>query len=214
LNFTGRDKGGYYHELFLRSKRFLSYRIQRMKIKGTGARKPGSPETEPNFYNAPFLPSTNIPNKNAHVSMIGGTMAAPNKNAQVSMMASRPNMYPGTGGAMSLQQVLAFPTYGAPLQHHQAHFAPPPLFRGSASLLMEAQQAQLQQLHAVPFYPETRIDSGFEQHHIPMASGIGFGQHHIPQYDPSTAIALALSHIEQDQAALVRSRSLFMGALE
>jgi hypothetical protein len=204
LNLTGRDKGGYYHELFLRSKRFLSYRIQRMKIKGTGARKPGSPETEPNFYIAPFLPSTNIPNKNAQVSMIGGTMAP------------GPNMYPGTGGSLSLQQLLAFPALSAPLQHHQAQFAPPPLFRSSASPLAEAQhaQARLQQLHAVPFYPETHMVAGFGQHNNSMASGIGFGQHHIPQYDSSIAIALALSHIEQDQAALLRSRSLFMGAHE
>jgi hypothetical protein len=201
LNLIGRDKGGYYHELFLRNKHFLSYRIQRMKIKGTGARKPGSPDTEPNFYNTPFLRSANIPSKNA---LIGSTMA------------SGPNMYPGTGGAMSLQQVLAFPTFGASLPYHQAQFAPPPPFRSSASLLMEAQQAQLQQLHAVPFYPKTHMTAGFGQHQIPVASGVGFGQHHVPmvgcsQYDPSTAIAMALSHIEQDQAALVRSRSLFMG---
>jgi hypothetical protein len=58
LNLTGRDKGAYYHELFLRSKRFLSHRIQRIKIKGKGARKPSSPETEPSFFSAPYLPAT------------------------------------------------------------------------------------------------------------------------------------------------------------
>jgi hypothetical protein len=192
LNLAGRDKGGYYHELFLRSKRFLSHRIQRIKIKGTGARKPGSPETEPNFYNAPFLPSTNIPSKNAQVSMVNN------------MLASGPNMYPDTGGSLSLQQLLAFPTYGSSLQHHQAQFAPPPLFRSSASLLMEAQQAQaqLQQLHMVPFYPEMHMVAGYGQHHIPMMPG--------PPNVSSTAMALALSRIEQDQAALARSRSLYM----
>jgi hypothetical protein len=207
LNLTGRDKGGYYHELFLRSKRFLSHRIQRTKIKGTGARKPGSPDTEPSFYNVPFLPSTSVPSKNTQVALVGGTMA------------SGPNMFPGTGGAMSLQQVLSYPTFGASLSHQQVQFAPPPLFSSSANLLMEAQQAQAQaqrqQLRMVPFYQDMHTVAGFGQQNIPMASDIDFGQRHMPmvgwpQYDPSTAIALALSHIEQDQATLARSRSLYM----
>lgn len=54
--FSGRDKGGYYNELFLRSKRFLAHRIPRTKLKNEGARKSTSPETEPNFYLFPFLP--------------------------------------------------------------------------------------------------------------------------------------------------------------
>jgi hypothetical protein len=52
---SGRDKGGYYHELFLRGKRFLCHQIVRLKIKGTGVRKASSPETEPQFYNMPPL---------------------------------------------------------------------------------------------------------------------------------------------------------------
>uniref|UniRef100_A0A7S2HD95 HSF-type DNA-binding domain-containing protein n=1 Tax=Helicotheca tamesis TaxID=374047 RepID=A0A7S2HD95_9STRA len=47
---AGRDKGGYYHEYFLRGKAFLCSRINRMKVKGTGVRMASSPETEPNFY--------------------------------------------------------------------------------------------------------------------------------------------------------------------
>lgn len=46
----GCDKGGYYHELFLRGKRFLASRIHRMKVKGTGARMASNPDAEPNFY--------------------------------------------------------------------------------------------------------------------------------------------------------------------
>jgi len=56
---TGRDKGSYYHELFLRGKRFLCQRIQRVKVKGTKTRQASSPETEPNFYLQPFLPLDN-----------------------------------------------------------------------------------------------------------------------------------------------------------
>lgn len=55
---AGRDKGAYYHEKFLRSKRFLANQIERLKIKGTGARKPSNPQAEPNFYMRPFLPPT------------------------------------------------------------------------------------------------------------------------------------------------------------
>jgi hypothetical protein len=52
----GFDRHGYYHEFFLRSKAFLSTNIKRMKIKGKGARKRSSPESEPDFYDMPFLP--------------------------------------------------------------------------------------------------------------------------------------------------------------
>jgi hypothetical protein len=50
------EPAGYYHEMFLRERKFLCLRIQRLKIKGTGVRKPSSPETEPDFYNMKFLP--------------------------------------------------------------------------------------------------------------------------------------------------------------
>ena len=46
----GLDKGGYYHELFLRGKVSLAYDIHRMRVKGTGVRLPTNPDNEPNFY--------------------------------------------------------------------------------------------------------------------------------------------------------------------
>mmetsp|Transcript_14535 Transcript_14535/g.27627 ORF Transcript_14535/g.27627 Transcript_14535/m.27627 type:complete len:296 (+) Transcript_14535:164-1051(+) len=58
---AGPDKGAHYHELFLRNKRHLAHRIHRMKIKGKGARKPAKPESEPNFYEKPFLPAHSAP---------------------------------------------------------------------------------------------------------------------------------------------------------
>ena len=60
----GPDKGAHYHELFLRSKRYLSHRILRTKIKGQGARKPAQPSDEPNLYSMPFLPPNPSPTKN------------------------------------------------------------------------------------------------------------------------------------------------------
>lgn len=50
---SGKDKGGYYHELFLRNKPFLTDRMIRKKVKGTGVRGSSNPEAEPNFYEMP-----------------------------------------------------------------------------------------------------------------------------------------------------------------
>lgn len=47
---SGRDKGCYYHELFLRGKPQLCERMIRMRIKGTKIKASSNPETEPNFY--------------------------------------------------------------------------------------------------------------------------------------------------------------------
>jgi hypothetical protein len=63
-NPAGPDKNAYYNEFFLRGKLFLSQRIQRIMVKGNGPRRPGSPESEPNFYGMPFLPSTSAPTVN------------------------------------------------------------------------------------------------------------------------------------------------------
>jgi hypothetical protein len=46
----GPDRGGYYHELFLRDRIFLSHSIQRIKVKGTGVRARSNPDQEPDFW--------------------------------------------------------------------------------------------------------------------------------------------------------------------
>jgi hypothetical protein len=56
----GRDRAGYYHELFLRSKPFLAHNIQRLKVKGTGVRARSNPEQEPNFYSMPWVPTEGL----------------------------------------------------------------------------------------------------------------------------------------------------------
>lgn len=108
---AGRDKGGYYHELFLRSKRFLSYRIQRLKVKGNGARKPSSPETEPDFYSYPCMPPSQFrKDKNGQHPGAG--------NPLTSMMAAQSRL----GGmpmfdqrGVSLQQLLLAYSGGGPM---------------------------------------------------------------------------------------------------
>merc|ERR1712038_74304 len=53
---TGPDRGSYYHELFLRSKKILCRGINRMKVKGTGSRMASNPNQEPNFYRMSSMP--------------------------------------------------------------------------------------------------------------------------------------------------------------
>jgi hypothetical protein len=71
---------------------------------------------------------------------------------------------------------------------------------------VEAQQAQahahLQRLHMAPFHQE-------------MQMGAGFGQYHITgrQDDATAAIAMAVSRVKQDQAALAWSQSHMRGSL-
>lgn len=50
---AGRDRGGYYHELFLRNKLFLCQSMTRIRIKGTGIKGKANPASEPNFYSMP-----------------------------------------------------------------------------------------------------------------------------------------------------------------
>jgi hypothetical protein len=56
----GPDAGGYYHELFLRGLVFLCHKMTRIKIKGTGCKAASSPETEPDFYQMPYVQSRHV----------------------------------------------------------------------------------------------------------------------------------------------------------
>lgn len=55
---TGTDRGGYYHELFLRGRPSLCKRMIRTRIKGTGSKGVNNPSSEPNFYEMPFVSAT------------------------------------------------------------------------------------------------------------------------------------------------------------
>lgn len=54
---NGRDKGGYYHEHFIRGQPQLTQRIKRSKVKKSKLQEDNGPE-EPNFYDRPFVPLT------------------------------------------------------------------------------------------------------------------------------------------------------------
>lgn len=51
----GKDRGAYYHELFLRGKPFLAHHIQRMKVKGTGVRARSNPTQEPDLWSMEWM---------------------------------------------------------------------------------------------------------------------------------------------------------------
>jgi len=51
----GPDHGGYYHEMFLKGKLFLTTKICRTRVKGTKFKATSSPESEPDFYTMPFV---------------------------------------------------------------------------------------------------------------------------------------------------------------
>lgn len=55
---NGPDKGGYYHEYFLRGMPWLIQRMNRVKVKGTLVRARSNPEQEPQFWKMPFVKST------------------------------------------------------------------------------------------------------------------------------------------------------------
>lgn len=57
LTRKGADKGGYYHELFLRNKEDLAYAIPRLRIKGNGVRTKTNPALEPDFWKMPMAPA-------------------------------------------------------------------------------------------------------------------------------------------------------------
>lgn len=74
---AGPDKGGYYHELFLRNRPDLAEHIRRTKVKGAGHRKAAMPETEPNFYRNFPLPEASRPPSQSFAVMLPPHIVAP-----------------------------------------------------------------------------------------------------------------------------------------
>ncbi len=68
----GPDRGGYYHELFLRNREFLCCKMKRTKVKGTGFRKASDTTTEPNFYDMSPVLAVGVELKLAAAAITGG----------------------------------------------------------------------------------------------------------------------------------------------
>ena len=69
----GPDGGGYYHELFLRGRPYLTQKMVRTKIKGTGFKAASNPACEPDFYAMPVV--------NAPVVGLGSSYSYDNLNS-------------------------------------------------------------------------------------------------------------------------------------
>jgi hypothetical protein len=188
LNLAGRDKGAYYHELFLRSKRFLSHRIQRIKIKGKGARKASSPDTEPNFYNATCLPPTIAHSKNTWIPPVGN------------IQSSGPNMNPYTRGSLSLQQLLAYPTNAASCHSQPAHLLP----LHNIARLQEFQAGAHLQQFPMGMRHDMQMLPSFQQQTIPMVYG--------RQDVSTTEMVAALSRPNPDPTAFAGLQGFWRGA--
>jgi hypothetical protein len=57
---TGRDRGAYWHELFLKGRPDLCKIMLRTRAKGNGIKAPTSPSIEPNFYEYPVCSEKNL----------------------------------------------------------------------------------------------------------------------------------------------------------
>lgn len=99
-----------------------------MKIKGEGARKPSSPETEPNFYLLPFL-QPSPPEPNEATTNPSDSMAALAKNQTASPLGAP------LATSQSIQRLL--------LSTAIADAAPAPMSFGNSSIVLDAQKAQL-----------------------------------------------------------------------
>mmetsp|Transcript_12526 Transcript_12526/g.24030 ORF Transcript_12526/g.24030 Transcript_12526/m.24030 type:complete len:334 (+) Transcript_12526:273-1274(+) len=60
---TGEDRGGYYHEFFLRGRPDLCRHMVRTRVKGIGMKAASSPATEPDFYSFESCPPKGSINK-------------------------------------------------------------------------------------------------------------------------------------------------------
>jgi hypothetical protein len=60
----GNDKGGYYHEYFLRNRTDLCSKIHRLKVKGTGVRARSNPEQEPDLWKMSWITSDGVTTSN------------------------------------------------------------------------------------------------------------------------------------------------------
>lgn len=125
---TGPDRGACYHELFLRQKPLLAARIQRLRRKGTGPRRPAKPELEPNFYRMSLLPTYEMAKNQTNYAMRYPCSPMPPQSHAFLAPSATPIPAPGPARPISTRPGLEF-IYPKPPP-------PPPLAQGGLCALM------------------------------------------------------------------------------
>jgi hypothetical protein len=103
---SGRDRGGYYHELFLQNKSFLARDMQRVQVKGTGVRARSNPEQEPSFWTMTWCQSP------SQVVSVNTVISDDDSSTDIDGMATRkdnsiPNLQMSNGAVSTTRSSLA-----------------------------------------------------------------------------------------------------------
>ena len=104
----GQDNKGYYHELFLRGKPFLTKYMARTKVKGTGFKAASSPDMEPDLYSMPHV-SIIIPQVSSHGGSDVSNNTAPVEHTQQPLSDWNATQHPPCMIDTNIELVLEFP---------------------------------------------------------------------------------------------------------
>lgn len=149
----GQDRGGYYHELFLHGREYLSHSIQRIKVKGTGVRAKSNPDQEPNFWAMPWV------SPRAEEAVSSRSSASDRLSAMNCLMEPRP--FPSK---VELSQGLdVVEAFGNKTFHYLN-----PIQSSCSSLLLEVQPEEKVD---EPFSSDLEIDSFFDDFDFPEDFG-------------------------------------------
>lgn len=91
----GNDRGGYYHELFLKNRVFLAHSIQRIKVKGTGVRARSNPDQEPDFWSMPWVqPEQNHDSSEYNPSALRAVSCGSSISSSRTSTSDSPQLFP------------------------------------------------------------------------------------------------------------------------
>lgn len=96
----GRDRGCYYHELFLKHKLFLCQDIVRFSLKGTGVKIKVDTSSEPDFYSMPFVePDPKLPRE---LIVLSEEYQNQHSTTKATKKSSSESTYPATHSSYSI----------------------------------------------------------------------------------------------------------------
>eukprot|EP00554_Chaetoceros_debilis_P011459 CAMPEP_0194105586 /NCGR_PEP_ID=MMETSP0150-20130528/5770_1 /TAXON_ID=122233 /ORGANISM="Chaetoceros debilis, Strain MM31A-1" /LENGTH=431 /DNA_ID=CAMNT_0038793505 /DNA_START=294 /DNA_END=1589 /DNA_ORIENTATION=- len=208
---SGPDKGGYYHELFLRGKRQLCSRMIRMRIKGTRTKAASNPESEPNFYIMPPVSQSTRPS-------LSSLTSSSSSSSSSSSTSKRPNRRPARATqtlTQNLTQVVKKESKAETLLRNSippkevvssTDYQDSPVCVSAPSSVTSSNfnSRPSSPLTSAPFLPPPvpSISRGFNnysyggyqhqhqhQHHrpYPVLGGDGYGYHHMHHMHPATS---------------------------